>query len=152
MNSKGCKHGGLYITLSPTSLIVDLDYLKNIMARDFHYFDDRGKYYNKKTNPLSARLFAIGGLKWRHLWTKFNPTFTSGKIKMMFQTLVNCVPNLLEKMDSDRGKGIPINIKGTTTDVIGFCAFGLDCSSYKDENSPFKWYSRRYFFRIISGS
>ncbi|KAJ3642930.1 hypothetical protein Zmor_025677 [Zophobas morio] len=147
MKTRGWKHGGLFSIISPAYLVTDLDYLKNIMAKDFQYFVDRGFYYNEKDDPLSAHLFAIGGQKWRNLRTKFTPTFTSGKMKMMFQTLIDCLPNLREKMETGCDSQAPIDIKEIlgcfTTDVIGTCAFGLDCNTIKEENSPFREYGRK---------
>lgn len=32
-----------------------------------------------------------------------------------------------------------------TTDVIGSCAFGLDCNSFKEPNSPFRVYGKKIF-------
>ncbi|XP_063930135.1 cytochrome P450 6a2-like isoform X2 [Zophobas morio] len=149
MKSKGWKHGGLFTMLTPAYLVIDLDYLKNIMTKDFQHFVDRGFYYNEKDDPLSAHLFAIGGQKWRNLRTKLTPTFTSGKMKMMFQTLVDCVPYFLEKIETDRVNQKPIDIKETlgcfTTDIIGSCAFGLECNTFKEENSPFREYGRKFF-------
>jgi cytochrome P450 family 6 len=149
MKSKGWKHGGLYNMLKPTYLVLDLDYLRNIMAKDFQYFTDRGLYYNEKDDPLGAHLFAIGGHKWRNLRTKLTPTFTSGKMKMMFQTLVDCEPNLLQKIENDRVAGVPTDIKEAlgcfTTDIIGSCAFGLDFNTFGEENSPFREYGRKVF-------
>jgi cytochrome P450 family 6 len=149
MKSKGWKHGGLYNMLKPTYLVLDLDYIKNIMIKDFQYFTDRGLYYNEKDDPLSAHLFAIGGQKWRNLRTKLTPTFTSGKMKMMFQTLVDCEPNLLQKIENDRVAKVPTDIKEAlgcfTTDIIGSCAFGLDFNTFAEENSPFREYGRKVF-------
>ena len=149
MKAKGWKHGGIYMVLSPAYLVVDLDYLKNVMTKDFQYFTDRGRYYNEKDDPLSAHLFALGGYKWRNLRTKLTPTFTSGKMKMMFQTLVDCAPDLLAKVDFHRVNKTPIDIKETvscfTLNIIGSCAFGLDCNTFKEENSPFKKYGQKFF-------
>jgi cytochrome P450 family 6 len=149
MKAKGWKHGGLYTMLKPSYLVLDLDYIKNIMTKDFQYFTDRGIYYNEKDDPLSANLFAIGGQHWRNLRTKLSPTFTSGKMKMMFQTLVDCEPNLLRKIENDRVEKVPTDIKEAlgcfTTDIIGSCAFGLDCNTFAEENSPFREYGRKVF-------
>ena len=147
MKARGWKHGGLFSLTRPMYLVLDLDYVKNILAKDFQYFLNRGFYYNEKDDPLSAHLFAIGGQKWRNLRTKLTPTFTSGKMKMMFQTLVDTVPNLIKTIESDCASQTPIDIKEVlgcfTTDVIGSCAFGLDCNTFKEENSPFREYGRK---------
>lgn len=60
--------------------------------------------------PTAANLFAIGGNKWRTLRAKVSPTFTSGKLKGMFQTLVDC-SLLLEKYIKDHDNKEPIEIK-----------------------------------------
>ncbi|EFA12632.1 cytochrome P450 6a2 [Tribolium castaneum] len=146
MKAQGWKHGGLYSILKPSYMVIDLDYLKNIMTKDFDYFSDRGFYYNEKDDPLSAHLFAIGGEKWRNLRIKLTPTFTSGKMKMMFQTLVDCAPGLVKQIDR---KMESIDIKEVlgcfTTDIIGSCAFGLDFNTSNDNNSPFREYGRKAF-------
>lgn len=47
---------GLYFFFSPSLLILDIELLKNIYIRDFTSFHDRGFYYNKEDDPLSANL------------------------------------------------------------------------------------------------
>ena len=149
MKKKSWKHGGIYFLVSPAYFVVDLDYVRNIMTKDFHHFVDRGMYYNEKDDPLSAHLFAIGGPKWKNLRTKLTPTFTSGKMKMMFQTLVDCEDRLLNKIQSDCETKSPIDIKEVlgcfTTDIIGSCAFGLELKTFEQENSPFREYGKRIF-------
>ncbi|KAJ3618158.1 hypothetical protein MTP99_006184 [Tenebrio molitor] len=70
-------------------------------------------------------------------------------MKMMFQTLVDCEPNLLQKIEIDRVAKVPTDIKEAlgcfTTDIIGSCAFGLDCNTFAEENSPFREYGRKVF-------
>jgi cytochrome P450 family 6 len=67
----------------------------------------------------------------------------------MFQTLVDCEPNLLQKIENDRVAGVPTDIKEAlgcfTTDIIGSVAFGLECNTFAEENSPFRKYGRKVF-------
>ncbi|RZB40992.1 cytochrome P450 6a17, partial [Asbolus verrucosus] len=147
MKTKGWKHGGLYFILSPNYLVVDLDYVKNIMTKDFQHFVDRNIYYNEKDDPLSAHLVNVTGTRWRNLRSKLTPTFTSGKMKMMFQTLVECEANLQKQMEAKCAKSIDIKdvLARFTTDIIGSCAFGLDCKAFEDEDSPFRTYGKKIF-------
>lgn len=57
----GHKAIGFYLLQSPRLILVDLDVIKGILIKDFHYFADRGIYNNEKDDPLSAHLFALEG-------------------------------------------------------------------------------------------
>lgn len=39
---------GIYFFLSPVVLVTDLDFLRNVLVKDFEYFPDRGDYVNEK--------------------------------------------------------------------------------------------------------
>ncbi|KAJ8949549.1 hypothetical protein NQ314_008178 [Rhamnusium bicolor] len=100
---------------------------------------------------LGDHLFAITGKKWRNLRVKLTPTFTSGKLKAMFQTLADCgivlekyIENIAETKEASDIKEI---LGCYSTDIIGSCAFGLDCNSFKEPNSPFRVYGKRVFVR-----
>ncbi|KAK4878167.1 hypothetical protein RN001_010673 [Aquatica leii] len=135
--AKGYKHVGLYGFTTPEYMPIDLNILKNILVRDFNYFCDRGLYTNEKVDPLTAHLFLLTGNRWRKLRAKLTPTFTSGKMKTMFNAVVECSQKLKQVMGVLHSQG-PINIKNFlerfTTDVIGSCAFGLNCNSFDDPN------------------
>ncbi|XP_044259566.1 probable cytochrome P450 6a13 isoform X2 [Tribolium madens] len=141
-------HGGFYLTIMPNYMPVDPEIIKHIMLHDFDHFVDRGVYYNEDVDPLSAHLFSLDGAKWRNLRMKLTPTFTSGKMKMMFDTLVKCSDQLLVEMDQTVGKA-PIDIKNIlarfTTDIIGSCAFGIDCNSLKNPDDEFTQYLKLFF-------
>lgn len=146
---KGEKHVGIFLLSSPNYIPINLTYVKNILTKDFQHFIDRGIYVNEKDDPLGANLFAIAGLKWRNLRTKLTPTFTTGKMKNMFQTLTDC-GLVLEKYLKEKIKDSePFDIKEIlacfTTDIIGNCAFGLECNTFKDPNSPFRVYGKKIF-------
>ena len=80
---------------------------------------------------------------------KLTPTFTSGKMKMMFQTVVDCLNGLLKKIRLDSEKKNPIDIKEVLgcfgTEIIGSCAFGLELKIFDQEDSPFREYGKRIF-------
>lgn len=132
---------GYYLLQSPHLIILDLDLVKSILIKDFNNFVDRGMYNNPDEDPLSGHLLAIEGDKWRKFRNKLSPTFSSGKMKMMYpiiqsysQDLVNLVEQLSSATDT---KGFDIKNVCTrfTADVIGSCGFGLECNALKDENS-----------------
>nr|QYA71986.1 cytochrome P450 [Anoplophora glabripennis] len=151
--AKGWKYCGMYISLSPNLLIVDLDLVKNILTKDFQHFMDRGTYTNEKDDPVGCHLFSLSGSRWKNLRAKLSPTFTSGKLKAMFQTLVDCGLVLEDYIESNITPKEPVDIKDLlgcfSTDVIGSCAFGLDCNSFKDPDSAFRRFGLKAF--SISG-
>lgn len=140
--------GGLYFLFEPTFMPLDPAIVKSMLQSDFQHFHDRGVYFNEKDDPLSAHLFSIEGKKWRNIRMKLTPTFTSGKLKMMFQTLVDCSKQFIVEMDKHAGKE-SVNIKNYlcrfTTDIIGSCAFGIECNSLKDPNVDFNKYGQSVF-------
>ncbi|KAF2878723.1 hypothetical protein ILUMI_27439 [Ignelater luminosus] len=131
--AKGYKHVGLYVFSRPLYLVLDVEYIRNILSKDFDHFVDRGIYYNEKDDALSGNLFTIEGTKWKNLRAKITPTFTSGKMKMMFQILVESGSHMKDAIDIMRSKDSAINIKDTlsrfTMNTIGSYAFGHETSS-----------------------
>lgn len=143
-------YAGLYLFNKPSLLVTSPEFAKTVLVRDFQYFVDRGVYYNKKNDPLSANLFFIEGDEWRHLRAKISPTFTSGKMKMMFHTIHNVGEELVKYLNTivtDTNNPIDIReyLARFTTDVIGSCAFGLECNSIVDPNSEFREMGKKMF-------
>ncbi|XP_057660426.1 probable cytochrome P450 6a20 [Diorhabda carinulata] len=149
LKSKGLKHGGIYLTLKPTYMPIDLDIIKNILQRDFPYMMNHGHYTNEEADPLTGHLFALENEKWRKMRTKLTPTFTSGKMKMMFPTMIACTKDLVEVLEDNARIQDPVNVKevasGFTIDVIGSVAFGIDCCSLKNPDSEFRKFGKKIF-------
>ncbi|KAF2898215.1 hypothetical protein ILUMI_07962 [Ignelater luminosus] len=147
--SKGHKHGGIYTFTCPLYMPTDPEYVRNVFSKDFQYFNDHGTYYNERDDPLSANLFNLSGQRWKTLRTKLAPTFTPGKIKLMFDTLLACTNQLVQYVNECSQRNEAIDMKDAlecfTIDVIGSCAFGLECNSFKNPNSEFRVHGKRIF-------
>ncbi|RZC38629.1 cytochrome P450 6a14 [Asbolus verrucosus] len=147
--AKGLKHGGVFMFARPFYVPVDPVIIKDIMQKDFFHFVDRGFYVNEEVDPLSGHLFALEGHKWKNLRAKLTATFTSGKMKMMFETMASCAKELDTLMNEASITKEPMEIKEIlarfTTDIISSCAFGLDSNTLKDPNTKFRHYGRRMF-------
>lgn len=88
--------------------------------------------------------------------TKMTPTFTSGKMKMMFHTieavgkeLENCIDKLCEN-----GKAIDMKdlFARFTTDIIGSCVFGIEINSIKNPNAEFRKFGNKLIRSFVSNS
>ncbi len=132
---------GVYIFVQQHAYIMDLDLIKQVLVRDFNIFTNRGLYHNEKDDPLSANLAAVEDETWRNLRQKISPTFTSGKLKTMFGTIVDISDKLVKTLKKETAATGQLEIKLVlsrfTTDVIGSTAFGIDCNSLDDPSTLF---------------
>lgn len=107
-----------------------------------------GLYFNDVDDPLTAHLFSLNGEKWKILRKKISPTFALDKMKIMFTTICEVAERFRDCL-SDRVHQDQIEMKDIlarfTTDVIGNCAFGIECDSLNDANSEFRHYGRKLF-------
>lgn len=124
--------GGIFVFCKPAALVTDPNVLRYILIKDFEYFHDRATFSDEKRDPLCSNLFSMEGEKWKRLRARLTPTFSSGKIKMMF----GLVQKVADEMEGYIDQQIeistdPIEWKDVltrfTVDVIGTCAFGIEC-------------------------
>ncbi|XP_020296488.1 cytochrome P450 6d3-like, partial [Pseudomyrmex gracilis] len=119
---------GTYTFFKPNLVIADLDLVRIVLTKEFASFHDRGYYCNEKVDPLSGNLFLLPGRKWRNLRVKLTPTFTSGKLKQMFEVLKDCGEELATSLEEEAKTESCIEIKEIfaryTIDVIMSAAFG----------------------------
>lgn len=145
LKDRGCPFGGIYLLNRPGVVALDLSFIKQILIKDFSTFADRGIFYNERDDPLSAHLLALEGDRWRRMRTKLSPTFSSAQIKFMFPTIVEVghrFQDTLAEMIGDGVDGAELEMKDLlarfTTDIIGTCAFGIECNSLRDPQSEFR--------------
>ncbi|ALC41931.1 Cyp6a22 [Drosophila busckii] len=147
----GDPFAGMYILLRPVVLVLDLELAKHVLIRDFPNFEDRGLYHNEQADPLTGHLFRLDGAKWRALRQKMTPAFSSGRMKYMFPNIC-AVGAELATVCGELAENSICNIVDVselisryTSDVIGSCAFGLDCNGLRNPQAEFVLMGRRAF-------
>lgn len=132
---------GFYVYIQPVAIAIDLELIKSILVKDFNNFPNRGLYSNERDDPISAHLVNIEDDAWRSLRQKISPTFTSGKLKMMFATISVVADKLIDTIVKETAESGQLEVKDVlarfTTDVIGSTAFGIDCNSLDDKTTKF---------------
>ncbi|KAK9685332.1 Cytochrome P450 [Popillia japonica] len=145
--SQGKRFGGLFILHKPTFMPVDPELIKRMMTVDFQHFMNHGNFVDEEMEPLSANLLNLEDEKWKRLRTKLTPTFTSGKMKVMYDEMKSCGAQMIEFITALNSERAPLDIKEIvscySTDIIGSCAFGVDCNSFKNPDAGFRKYGRK---------
>lgn len=140
---------GLFACIRPVLLVCDRDLLRQIMIKDFNHFIDRGVHFDEKNDPVSAHLFSLTGEKWKNLRVKLTPTFTSGKLKGMFSTLVDCGVPLQRYLKDVSTKDDQIEFREISaryaTNVIASVGFGIDINCIDNPDTSFRKYGRQLF-------
>lgn len=137
------RYCGFFTFLTKALFVMDLDLIRHILVSDFNSFADRGLFHNVRDDPLTGNLLFLDGEKWRWLRHKLTPVFSSGKMKFMFPTIVEVGQQLARIADKSLGEFEAKDLCARyTTDVIGSCAFGLECNSLTDPKSKFRQMGR----------
>lgn len=152
---EGNKFGGIYIAYKPALMIRDPDLIRSVLVKDFAHFQHRGLKVDEKHDPMSTNLFNLGGPKWRTLRSKLSPTFTSGKMKSMFGLMEQCALQLQNHLKPYAASCETLEMKDVharfTTDVIGTCAFGIQCNSLVNPESEFRTMGKAIFSSSLGG-
>lgn len=138
------RYGGMYMLHKPVLLLKDPELIKLIFVKSAANFHSHSGTFSEEDDPLHAKtLMNLKGERWRTLRAKLSPTFSSGKIKKMFHLVIECGSSMrdyLQETLSEQNNIVEMKDFSAkyTTDVIGSCAFGIQCNSFKDSNSEFK--------------
>ncbi|XP_075213871.1 uncharacterized protein LOC142320081 [Lycorma delicatula] len=131
--AEGEKFIGSFQFMTPTIVVRDPELINQVLIKDFTYFEDRGPPVKKSVELFSSSLGNLCGDEWRGARQKLTPTFTSGKLKMMFEPIKECCSEavLYLKDNGDieaRGFLSRLIIK-----IIGNVAFGLKVDILDEE-------------------
>lgn len=99
-------------------------------------------------------MFALTGHQWKIMRNKLTPAFTSGKMKMMFNTMAVVGKELEDVVDSLCDNKTTIDVKDIfsrfTIDIIMSVVFGLDCNSLKIPNTEFRTFGDKFLRTTLS--
>ncbi|XP_046677665.1 probable cytochrome P450 6d5 [Homalodisca vitripennis] len=138
------KYAGLFQFKRPVLMVRDPVLINKVLVKDFTYFQDRGGPIVKK-DIFSKTLFGLRGQVWRALRYKLTPTFTTGKLRGMFEQISKSGDNMVDKLKEhlstkEMARGVdPKNfLFEFTLDVIASCAFGLQFQPNSPDFNKFK--------------
>lgn len=149
--TKGLPYMGFYIFDKPFFLIRDPELVKHILVKDFSTFSDRHVAAAVTDRLGYTNLFVIKNPAWRILRTKITPIYTSGKLKKIFELMVEVAEDLADNLDSMNldGDGKSLEMKDLsanfTTDLISTTAYGFKTNSMKNPNNEFRNFGRAIF-------
>jgi len=137
------KYFGFYDFMTPVYVIRDPELINCIAIKNFNNFCDHRNFVNEDLEPIARRnLFGLRGDHWREMRKLLSPSFTSSKMKMMFDLICQCAENFTDFVANECGKsGKTYNMKDIirryATDVVATCAFGINLDSFNKPNNEF---------------
>lgn len=148
-NSTNAPIIGVYSILSPTIVIRDPKIIRDILIKSFAHFPDRGLHVSEENDPLAKNMVLQTGDKWKRGRNKLSPTFTSGKLKGMFNAIVECESSLQKHIDQYAKSGETFEVRDVlaryTINSIASVAFGIQVDCFKEEKSEFKIHGEKLF-------
>ena len=78
-----------------------------------------------------------------------SPSFTTGKLKMLFPLMKECAMQLQKYVEKRMRDGEIVEISDVASrfaiEIVGVCVFGVQCDAFKDEESEFVRFSKKIF-------
>lgn len=138
-----CSYNGFFQLTSPTLYIRDLDLVKDVLVKHFDHFTDHRSVGSEYDVLYYKNLFSLKGNEWREMRAYLSPAFAPSKIKAMFDLMSQCAQRLtefhLEKSLETPQIEVELGdiFKKYANDVIGTCAFGVECDSLRNPENEF---------------
>ncbi|XP_012526854.1 cytochrome P450 9e2-like [Monomorium pharaonis] len=143
------KYFGFYDFSRPVFVIRDPELISTIAITQFDHFCDHHGFVNETLDPIASKnLFNLQGDHWREMRKLLSPSFTSSKMKMMFELINQCAENFTSFVATESGKTCKTYdmkdiLSRYTTDTVATCAFGISVDSFNDPNNEFSVVGRK---------
>ncbi|PSN29605.1 hypothetical protein C0J52_27796 [Blattella germanica] len=148
LNHKNLPYVGIYLLNAPKLVIIDLELIKSVLAKDFQYFQSRNEVVDPNLDPLlSKSVLMISGLKWKFVRNMITPSFTFGKIKAAFGHVDKCGQEMVQYLQRLTKDGSPCLLKDamgrfTAQTIIGYI-MGIEIDNFGESESPMITYLKR---------
>uniref|UniRef100_A0A023F799 Putative cytochrome n=1 Tax=Triatoma infestans TaxID=30076 RepID=A0A023F799_TRIIF len=139
---------GFYDFMKPTLIVKDIDFIEKVLIKDFAHFVDHGlMQFDDERNPFDSNLFTMTGKRWKAVRNRFSPIFSTGKLKLMFESMKGCGDEMIRQLDKGPKEDVDMKeILGCfAMDTIGSCAFGIDCGSLSKPENEFRRIGKQVF-------
>ncbi|KAL3273881.1 hypothetical protein HHI36_015307 [Cryptolaemus montrouzieri] len=139
---KPTRYIGIYEFVRPILIIKDPHLIKKICIEDFNHFEDHVQTLPDNSDRMwNKGLFNLSGTEWKRMRHILTPSYTSSKMRIMFNSMQNFATKLVDDLrsrnediiefDSSRIFSIYVN------NVIASTTFGIDYDPVNEENNEF---------------
>ncbi|KAK5641863.1 hypothetical protein RI129_010410 [Pyrocoelia pectoralis] len=122
----------MYSFIRPQLIVKDLSLIKLICIKDFDYFKNRTASISNEVKNLVW----LKDQKWHEMRTTLNPTFSSSKMELMFNTVSDCALQFVRQFQKSHGM-VEVDSRDVyarfVNDSIASVAFGINVSNCGNE-------------------
>ncbi|XP_014882037.1 cytochrome P450, family 3, subfamily A, polypeptide 65, partial [Poecilia latipinna] len=131
---------GIYDGRQPVLCVADPEIIKAILVKEcYSFFTNRRNFH--LNGALYDSLFNAEDDQWKRIRSVLSPSFTSGRLKEMFEIMKSHSANLIHSMKKKADKGGALELKeffgSYSMDVVTSTAFSVDIDSLNNPSDPF---------------
>ncbi|KAM4594183.1 cytochrome P450 3A30 [Fundulus diaphanus] len=139
-NKKYGKVWGIYDGRQPVLCVTDPEIIKAVLVKEcLSFFTNRRNF--RLNGPLYDAVSIAEDDQWKRIRSVLSPSFTSGRLKEMFEIMKNHSANLIGSMKKKADKDEPLDLKeffgSYSMDVVTSTAFSVDIDSLNNPSDPF---------------
>ncbi|XP_041838222.1 cytochrome P450 3A30 [Melanotaenia boesemani] len=131
---------GIFDGRQPVLCITDPAMIKTVLVKEcYSFFTNRRNF--RLNGPLYDAVSIAEDDEWKRIRSVLSPSFTSGRLKEMFDIMKHHSSNLVNSMKKKADKDEPLDLKeffgSYSMDVVTSTAFSVDIESLNNPSDPF---------------
>lgn len=135
-----------FLGTNPTLVCGHPEAIKQVTIKHFDLFTNRRRPATWKSIRYRALTYMRDD-EWKNLRKILAPTFTSNKLKKMYELMKRCTKNLSNSIEYQGNQEIDLKklFSVFTVDVISTCCFSMDLKDYRHPDSEILTSARKFF-------